>query len=422
MNPTATPTPSAAHDFDFLVGRWNTRQRRLKKRLQGDDQWESFLATSTVQRLPGGVANFDTLVAEAWRPGWVGMSFRVFNPTTNLWSIYWLTNEGGGIDAATGRLGPPVVGRFDGDEGVFEGDDAWEGRPIRVRFRWTRQGPDAARWEQAFSDDGGRTWEVNWVMAFTRDDAVPAAPLEAPAALDFACQVVELRQYTLHPGRREVLIELFDREFVDSQEAVGMQVMGQFRDLDAPDRFVWLRGFADMDRRASSLAAFYDGPVWRRHRDTANATMIDSDDVLLLRPAWSGSGIAMPGRRRSRTAVRTALPGLLEARVFRLQEPATAELLQCCREMISPVLAGGGATVLGWYVTEDARNTFARLPVREGEHVLVVFAMFETIEASETFHRSGVWARAVQPVLEPRLAAPTRTLRLVATARSAIHR
>jgi hypothetical protein len=78
------------------------------------------------------------------------MSVRVFNPATNLWSIYWVTNEGGGIDAASGWLEPPVVGRFDGDEGVFEGDDQFEGRPIRVRFRWTCQGPDA---EQAFSAD-----------------------------------------------------------------------------------------------------------------------------------------------------------------------------------------------------------------------------------------------------------------------------
>ena len=100
MTPSATPAPSAVHDFDFLVGTWTSRQRRLKKRLQGDDEWETFVGTTTVQRLPGGVANFDTLVAEAWRPGWVGMSFRVFNPVTNLWSIYWVTNEGGGIDAA----------------------------------------------------------------------------------------------------------------------------------------------------------------------------------------------------------------------------------------------------------------------------------------------------------------------------------
>ena len=83
--------------------------------------------------------------------------------------------------------------------------------------------------------------------------------------------IVELRQYTLHPERRDELIELFDREFVETQEAVGMQVIGQFRNIDDPDQFVWLRGFNDMSARAGSLAAFYGGPIWKAHRDAANA-------------------------------------------------------------------------------------------------------------------------------------------------------
>ena len=97
------------------------------------------------------------------------------------------------------------------------------------------------------------------------------------------CDVVELRRYTLHSGAREALIDLFDRELVETQEAVGLYVLGQFRDLDDPDSFVWLRGFRDMRARARGLEDFYGGPVWRKHRDAANATMIDSDDVLLLR-------------------------------------------------------------------------------------------------------------------------------------------
>lgn len=168
MNLPTPPAPGAIHDFDFLVGTWTTQQRRLKRRLQGCQEWETFEATSTVQRLPGGMANFDTLVAETWRPGWVGMSFRVFNPTTQLWSIYWFDNGGGGIDANSGRLEPPVTGRFSGDVGIFEGEDVCEGQAVRVRFRWTRQSPGAARWEQMFSADAGGSWEVNWVMEFQR--------------------------------------------------------------------------------------------------------------------------------------------------------------------------------------------------------------------------------------------------------------
>lgn len=102
--------------------------------------------------------------------------------------------------------------------------------------------------------------------------------------------IVELRQYTLRPGARDTLIELFEREFVTGQEAVGITVGGRFRDLDDPDRFVWLRSFPDMDGRARALRAFYHGPVWQGHREAANATMLDSDDVLLLR----GPGFSAP--------------------------------------------------------------------------------------------------------------------------------
>src|SRR5216110_612754 len=109
----------------------------------------------------------------------------------------------------------------------------------------------------------------------------------------FCCPIVELRQYTLHPGKRDVLIDLFEREFIETQEAVGIKVIGQFRDVDDPDRFVWLRGFRDMASRAKALQAFYGGPVWKAHRETANATMIDSDNVFLLRPTRADSGFAL---------------------------------------------------------------------------------------------------------------------------------
>jgi hypothetical protein len=104
------------------------------------------------------------------------------------------------------------------------------------------------------------------------DDAVPC------------CSVVELRQYTTHPGQRDVLIELFDEHLVQPQQDVGMHIIGQFRDLDEPDAFVWLRGYRSMAERRRALADFYYGPVWRQHSSAANQTMIDSDDVLLLQP------------------------------------------------------------------------------------------------------------------------------------------
>ncbi len=236
-----------------------------------------------------------------------------------------------------------------------------------------------------------------------------------------ASSIVELRRYTLHPGQRDTLIELFDREFVEPQEAVGLRVIGQFRDLDDPNRFVWLRGFADMAGRAAGLEAFYGGPVWRAHRNAANATMLDSDDVFLLRPAWPGAGIDSDLPKRAAPGS-TALPaGLLDASVFPLRAPASRELLTLCREVFSPLLRQHGARRVGWYVPEDSPNNFPRLPVREGEPVLVGLALFDDLAAFNTFLRRGAWAREAQPLLAPWLAGPATGHRLAPTARSAVH-
>ncbi|MFC6657325.1 NIPSNAP family protein [Roseibium salinum] len=114
---------------------------------------------------------------------------------------------------------------------------------------------------------------------------------------DFApAGVIELRRYRLQPGTRETLIKLFDREFIEPQEEAGMRVIAQFRDLDDPDCFVWLRGFEDMEKRRKALGTFYAGPVWARHKHEANGTMVNSDNVLLLRPA-SAQATLFPVRK-----------------------------------------------------------------------------------------------------------------------------
>src|SRR5688500_18059770 len=110
--------------------------------------------------------------------------------------------------------------------------------------------------------------------------------------------IVELRMYSLHPGRRDELIRLVERGFIGSQEAVGIQVIGQFVVLDDPNRVIWLRGFHDMPARAESLNAFYSGPVWKAHREAANATMIDSDNVLLLRLPQGACGFTFDRANR----------------------------------------------------------------------------------------------------------------------------
>ena len=154
-------THDRSHDFDFLHGRWRIDNERLLERLTGCTDWERFVATSTARPILGGLGNMDDFVTETWRPGFIGMSLRLFNPATRLWSIYWMSNQ-------TGKLEPAVVGGFKDGIGIFEGDDTLKGRPIRVRFTWSEITENSALWEQAFSEDGGRTWEKNWMMRFAR--------------------------------------------------------------------------------------------------------------------------------------------------------------------------------------------------------------------------------------------------------------
>jgi hypothetical protein len=150
------------HDFDFLFGSWQVRNRRLAQRLENCDEWQEFLATNRCRPLLGGVANLDRY--EAVFPNGKpieGLTLRCFDPTKADWSIYW-------NDSWTCQLQPPVVGRFAGNRGEFYGDDIFKGKPIRVRYIWSKLGRDSARWEQAFSPDGGKTWETNWIMDLTR--------------------------------------------------------------------------------------------------------------------------------------------------------------------------------------------------------------------------------------------------------------
>jgi NIPSNAP len=212
------------------------------------------------------------------------------------------------------------------------------------------------------------------------------------------CPVVELRQYTLVPGGREVLIALFEREFIETQEATGMTVIGQFRDLNNPDRFVWLRGFSDMTSRARQLQEFYGGPVWKRHRTAANATMIDSDNVLLLRPAFSTSGFHVEqARRPPHEATEHEAAGLLVASILNLVESSSANFAHFFRHEIQPQLAHAGISPLASFVTEKHPNTFPALPVREEANVFVWFAFFANRSAYEeraaaifkAMHRNG---------------------------------
>jgi hypothetical protein len=194
-------------------------------------------------------------------------------------------------------------------------------------------------------------------------------------ALEPAPPIVELRQYLLRRGRRDELIELFDRELVETQEAVGICVIAQFRDVDRPNHFVWLRGFADHVQRGEALARFYGGPAWRKHGAAAAATMIDSDDVHQLRAARHPDEqlrIRQPADRDADGARGAVLIVVCHRRSDDHDEQV--------RELVIPAIEGAGVRTLGLYTTDPAENPYPALPVRPSD-VLVWIAGVDTVDA-----------------------------------------
>lgn len=232
--------------------------------------------------------------------------------------------------------------------------------------------------------------------------------------------VVELRQYALKPGTRDVMIDLFDRELVETQEAVGMHIVAQFRDEDDPNRFVWMRAFPDIAARGTSLTAFYvEGEAWRTHAPAARATMADTNNALLLRPVTNGSGFSLPHGRPGPEA--TALPqSRVLATIYYLDTPAS-EFTDFFDARVRPELITTGATPIAAYITDPAPNTFTQLPIRE-VNVFVWFALFDDAVHLDNHRaaraKSGTWSEEIQPELAKRLTAPVEEHRLAPTARS----
>jgi hypothetical protein len=238
--------------------------------------------------------------------------------------------------------------------------------------------------------------------------------------------IVELRQYTLHPGKRDVLIALFDGEFIEPQEAAGATIIGEFRNMDDPNKFVWLRGFADMPSRAAALTAFYDGALWKSKRDSANLTIIDNDNVLLLRPAHAGTGFKLDTGQRPAPGAAGAGHGLVVATVYHIDptDAKEAEFIAFFDRAVTPLLAEAGAPVLATFVPERSANNFPRLPVREGAHVFVWFTRFPSEAAYARFQAKlaslPAWRDSVAVELSSKTREP-QTLRLSPTARSLLH-
>jgi NIPSNAP len=245
----------------------------------------------------------------------------------------------------------------------------------------------------------------------------------APASADASCcRIVELRQYTLHPGQRDVLINLFDREFLETQEAVGMAVIGQFRDLDQPDHFVWLRGFRNMEARVQGLTAFYGGPVWHAHSGAANATMIDSDNVLLLEPAAPGKGFKRLPARSLKGDIDGTSSGLIVVTLFYTRPNELTAFSDLFTRRSLPRLEQDGAQTVAQYITSDQSNNFPKLPIRIGEHIFAWIARFHSADAFEAYRarveKDRQWQQTIWPSLRQQLFREPEVLRLSPTSRS----
>jgi hypothetical protein len=244
--------------------------------------------------------------------------------------------------------------------------------------------------------------------------AFPVLGMEANAADN---SVFELRQYTLYGGQRDTLISLFEKNFIEPQEAVGAHVIGTFRDIDDPDRFVWIRGFRDMPVRQQSLEDFYgSSPAWIAHKKEANATMVDSDNILLLRTLSSQPKFP---RTVANASASNAVYGVT---IYYLGGVDTVQFADFFDRTVLPHLNALGAHPMATLATNEVPNNFPRLPVREHERVFLWIARWPSIADYESFSAqmrawSG-WRDAAPETLLPALMRKPEQLRLTPTTRS----
>ncbi|MBU8976064.1 hypothetical protein JI752_007885 [Lysobacter sp. MMG2] len=151
ISPSAT---SSRHDFDYLVGNWHLKNRKLKSRLTGSTEWIDFTSRVEMHQILDGLGNIDKYTEQSTGKPYEGVALRLFDPATRLWSIYW-------ADGNSGKLDPPVVGSFENHVGHFFARDTYKGKNIIVVFRWDVRDPTLPIWSQAFSTDEGKTWEWN---------------------------------------------------------------------------------------------------------------------------------------------------------------------------------------------------------------------------------------------------------------------
>jgi hypothetical protein len=203
-----------------------------------------------------------------------------------------------------------------------------------------------------------------------RQSSVAKAASNSPC-----CPVVELRQYTTLSGKRDALIRLYEEAFIESQEAVGIALPGQFRVAGFPNRFDWLQGFSSMPARKREFEAFYHGSAWKKYRKLVNTWLLENGNVVLLQPANAGSGFSEPSPRPPRGSM-VQPKGVVVATIYYLVSYSGTQFDKFFEGSIRPVVQNDGARVLATFITDRSPNSFPILPVRTDVNLFVWFACY----------------------------------------------
>jgi hypothetical protein len=355
-----TPTASSSKkDFDFLHGHWaviNTKRERL---LEGNENWNKFNSTSETQKILLGIGNVEKYTAIIQEKPFEGSALRIFNPKTRLWSIYW-------SDSNNGTLDPPMVGSFEGRVGDFYAKDNYLGHHIIVRFNWNATDPKNPIWSQAFSVDDGKSWEWNWYMYFSREPkpAVPASGIN----------VLEVRNYLLKKNKGVAFNNLFQKELINTQIAIGGFPMGEYAPKKDPNHFYWFRGFESMESRSLFLKEFYYGPAWKKNRTAANGMIVNNDNVHLLKPLLgleAGSNLLIDRNwfnNHGGIAV-------VDYYISNQKRPKFIELIRHC---YLPAMRNAGIEKISFWISEDEQNTFLQLPVFQDGNLVLSIAFYKS--------------------------------------------
>lgn len=152
-------------NFDFLIGKWNVLNKRLKERLINSDEWIEFPAEMETKPFFNGLGLMDEMKSSHFGDDFIGFSIRMVNPKTNIWTIYWADTS-----SPENYLKEQVVGGFENGIGVFYGKEQYQGKEYRLKFTWKKESENTAQWEQAYFDESKHEWETNWIMEFLREN------------------------------------------------------------------------------------------------------------------------------------------------------------------------------------------------------------------------------------------------------------